>query len=93
MSLTPIRTAGFATFELTQQEETQGRLLSPETRATIEQQATHLAQQLVTMKFGVTPEEREGQILTFVYLQAQREMLLELLTNCSIEFQRLADTE
>ena len=93
MSLTPINLSGFTTFALSQQEEALAVLLSPETRASLESQATGIAQQLVTMKFGISSEERESQILHFVYLQAQRDMLLELLGKCQDEFQRLADTE
>ena len=93
MSLSPLKTPGFTTYDLSTQEQVQSALLSPETQASLENQASALAQQLVTMKFGTTPEEREGQILHFVYLQAQRDMLLELLGQCSAEFHRLSTTE
>jgi hypothetical protein len=68
----------------------QAKLLSPATQAYLEHVATELAEGLVTTKFSEDPTEREGQIMQFVHLQAKREMLVELLSDCSAAFATLA---
>jgi hypothetical protein len=70
-----------------------GKLLGPETLALLEHQATEIAETLLATKFSGDPLLREEQIMQFVYLQAKRETMIELLTDCSAEFARLAEAD
>jgi hypothetical protein len=78
---------------LTPSEIMQAKLLGPETQAYLEHVATEIAETLLTTKFSHEPTEREGQIMQFVYLQAKREMLIELLSDCSATFNQLANLD
>jgi hypothetical protein len=75
---------------LTPQQELQGQLLSQETQALLEQQATELAEEMLDFKFSGNQEEQLEQIRTFVFLQGQRTVLVNLLSNCSEAFARLS---
>lgn len=93
MALKPITTIGFNKYELTEAEEIQAKLLSPETAAYVETMAAILADQLLAMRFSHDPVTREADLMQFVFLQGKRETLLELLGDSKAEFERLANND
>lgn len=75
---------------LTETDLAQAQRLSPLTITWLENEVELITDAMLLTNFGADPVQREIAVLGFVEMQAKRNQLLALLTDCSDAYAALA---